>query len=236
MPKGLIADERLIVALDVNSLDKADILIGKLVPAVKIFKVGLGLWTLYGPRAVELVHKKGGKVFLDLKFHDIPNTVSASIRAALKLGVFMVNVHTLGGGEMMRQAVLAAREIEGGPKILGVTILTSMDQKAIEDVGIQGDITEEVLRLAVMAARAGLDGVVASPNEAALIRSKTKKNFIIVTPGVRPIWASKGDQKRIATPVEAVRAGADYIVVGRPIIEAEDPLLAARRIIEEMRN
>lgn len=236
MLKNLTADERLIVALDAGSLKDAEFLIDKLVPAVKIFKVGLGLWTLYGPRAVELVHKKGGKVFLDLKFHDIPNTVSASIKAVLKLGVFMVNVHTLGGVEMMRQAVLAAREIEGGPKILGVTILTSMDQKAIEDVGIEGDVTAEVLRLAVMADRAGLDGVVASPNETALIRSKTKKDFIIVTPGVRPIWASKGDQKRIATPVEAVRAGADYIVVGRPIIEAEDSLQAARRIIEEMRN
>ncbi|MDP3787494.1 MAG: orotidine-5'-phosphate decarboxylase [Candidatus Omnitrophota bacterium] len=234
MPKGLAANERLIVALDVKSLDEAKALADKLIPAVKIFKVGLGLFTLYGPAAVKMVKDKGGKVFLDLKFHDIPNTVTSAVKSASDLGVFILNVHTLGGSEMMRKAAEAVKGLSERPKILGVTILTSMDQKAINEVGIEKSVEEEVLNLATMARDAGLDGVVASPQETGAIRKKLGKDFIVVTPGVRPEWAAKGDQKRIATPSSAIKSGADYIVVGRPIIEADDPAEAAKKILEEM--
>lgn len=236
MSKGLAASERLIVALDVRSLDEAKAMADKLIPAVKIFKIGLGLFTLCGPRAIEMVREKGGKVFLDLKFHDIPNTIASAVKSASDLGVFMLNVHTLGGSEMMRKAAEAVKGKAERPKILGVTVLTSMDQKAINEVGIGKSVEEEVLNLAVMAKDAGLDGVVASPHEISAIRKKLGKDFIIVTPGVRPVWSEKGDQKRIATPAEAIKAGADYIVVGRPIIEADNPAEAGRRIIEEMES
>lgn len=236
MSKGLAASERLIVALDVRSLDEAKAMADKLIPAVKIFKIGLGLFTLCGPRAIEMVREKGGKVFLDLKFHDIPNTIASAVKSASDLGVFMLNVHTLGGSEMMRKAAEVVKGKAERPKILGVTVLTSMDQKAINEAGIGKSVEEEVLNLAVMAKDAGLDGVVASPHEISAIRKKLGKDFIIVTPGVRPVWSEKGDQKRIATPAEAIKAGADYIVVGRPIIEADNPAEAGRRIIEEMES
>ncbi len=233
-------DEKLIVALDVQSLGEAEGLINRLIPIVKIFKVGLGLFTLYGPEAVKLVQKKGGRVFLDLKFHDIPNTVAHSVRSAAKLGVFMINLHVLGGQEMMRQALKAARDEAkrlklNKPKILGVTILTSLNEGDVEEIGIERNLDKEVLHLAEMAKKAGLDGIVASPKEINIVRKKLGSEFIIVTPGVRPSWAkAKGDQKRIMTPKEAIKAGADYIVVGRPIIEAKDPLKAAKRIIKEI--
>ncbi len=232
MPKN----ERLIVALDVKSLDEAKAMVDKLIPAVRIFKVGLGLFTLCGSKAVEMVHDKGGKVFLDLKFHDIPNTVASAVKSASESGVFMLNVHTLGGSEMMKKAAEAVKGLSERPLILGVTILTSMDQRAISEVGIGRSMEEEVLSLAAMAKDAGLDGVVASPQEISAIRRKSGEDFIIVTPGVRPEWAAAGDQKRIATPAEAIKSGADYIVVGRPIIEADDPAEAARKIIEEMKS
>lgn len=236
MPKGLEANEKLIVALDTKSLDETASLVDKLIPEVKIFKVGLGLFTLYGYAAVEMVKDKGGKVFLDLKFHDIPNTVASAVKSASDLGVFILNVHTLGGSEMMKKAAEAVKGLPERPLILGVTVLTSMDQKAINEVGIEKSVEEEVLNLATMAKDAGLDGVVASPQETSAIRKKLGKDFIIVTPGVRPEWAARGDQKRIATPSSAIKAGADYIIVGRPIIEAEDPIEAARKVIEEMES
>jgi orotidine-5'-phosphate decarboxylase len=226
----------LIVALDVKSLDEAKALVDKLIPAVRIFKVGPGLFTLYGPAAVRMVNDKGGKVFLDLKFHDIPNTVASAVKSASDLGVLILNVHTLGGSEMMRKAAEAVKGLPERPLILGVTVLTSMDQKAVDEVGIGKRVEEEVLGLAAMAKAAGLDGVVASPQETSAIRKKLGEDFIIVTPGVRPQWAAKSDQKRIATPAEAIKAGADHIVVGRPIIEADDPAEAAGKIIEEMES
>ena len=234
MPQDLKAAEKLIVALDVRSLDEAKEMIRKLSPDVRIFKVGMGLFTLCGPDAVALVHDNGARVFLDLKFHDIPNTVAHAVRSAAKLGVFMVNIHALGGSEMMMKAVEAARESEKRPKLLGVTVLTSMDQSAIGEVGIERKIEEEVVSLARLGKESGLDGVVASPNETGLIRKNLGKDFIIVTPGVRPSWAAVNDQKRVATPLEAITAGADYIVVGRPITAAADPALAAREIIKEI--
>jgi orotidine-5'-phosphate decarboxylase len=236
MPNGLAANERLIAALDVKSLDEARALVDKLIPAVKIFKVGLGLFTLYGPASVRMVKDRGGKVFLDLKFHDIPNTVASAVKSASDLGVFILNVHALGGSEMMKRAAEAVKGKAEKPKILGVTILTSMDRKAINEAGIGKSVEEEVISLAAMAKDAGLDGVVASPLETGAIREKIGKDFIIVAPGVRPEWAAKGDQKRIATPAEAIRFGADYIVVGRPIIESDNPVEAAGKIIEEMED
>ncbi len=236
MPQDLKAAEKLIVALDVRSLDEAKEMIRKLSPDVRIFKVGMGLFTLCGPDAVALVHDNGARVFLDLKFHDIPNTVAHAVRSAAKLGVFMVNIHALGGSEMMMKAVEAARESEKRPKLLGVTVLTSMDQSAIGEVGIERKIEEEVVSLARLGKESGLDGVVASPNETGLIRKNLGKDFIIVTPGIRPTGAEKGDQKRVMTPKDAIMAGADYIVVGRPITETKDPLGAAKKIIKEMES
>lgn len=231
--------KKLVVALDVPSLIEAEGLINRLISKVKIFKIGLGLFTLHGPEAVKLVQQRGGKVFLDLKFHDIPNTVAHAVISAMKLGVFMINVHTLGGSEMMKRVSEAIADKPIRPKVIGVTILTSMDQAAVNEVGLRRNLEEEVLNLAEMAKNYGLDGVVASPQETAMIRRKLGGNFIIVTPGIRPAWAvssNKDDQKRVMTPREAVEAGADYIVVGRPIIEASDPLKAASEIIEEMGN
>ena len=239
MPEDLIRGEKLIVALDVRSVGEVESIINKLIPAVKIFKVGLGLFTLYGPEAVKLVKKKGGSVFLDLKFHDIPNTVVHSVKSATKLGVYMMNLHIFGCVDMMKGAVKAAREEAirlsiDRPKILGVTVLTSLTEADIKEIGIGRNLNAQVLHLADMARKAGLDGVVASPKEISLIRKRFGKDFIIVTPGIRPGWAGdKGDQKRTTTPKEAIEAGADYIVVGRPIIEAKDPLKAATKIIEE---
>ena len=236
MPQEIKAAEKLIVALDVKSLAEAKEMVRKLSPDVRIFKVGMGLFTMCGPDAVTLVHDSGAKVFLDLKFHDIPNTVAHAVRSAAKLGVFMMNIHALGGSEMMIRAVEAARESEKRPKILGVTVLTSMDQSSIGEVGIEKKVEDEVVTLARLGKEAGLDGVVASPNETGLIRNNLGKDFIIVMPGIRPAGAEKGDQKRVMAPKDAIRAGADYIVIGRPIIETKDPLGAAKRIIKEMES
>lgn len=242
MPEGLTGNGKLIVALDVPSFGEAEGLIKRLTPTVKIFKIGLGLFTLYGPEAVRLVQKKGAKVFLDLKSHDIPNTVAHSVRSAVRLGAFMVSLHALGGLEMMMQAVCAAKEEAkrlklNKPKILGVTILTSLNESNIKEIGFSRNLDEEVLHLARMAKQARLDGIVASPKEISLIRKKIGRDFIIVTPGIRPAWAKgKSDQKRIMTPREAIEAGADYIVVGRPVLEAKDPLEAAKKIIKEIGN
>ncbi|MCM8760604.1 MAG: orotidine-5'-phosphate decarboxylase [Candidatus Omnitrophica bacterium] len=230
---------RLIVALDVDTQKKALDLCDKLKGEVVAVKIGSELFSSCGPSVVEAVIKNGVKVFLDLKFHDIPNTVSKAVLSATRLGVFMVNVHALGGYEMMKKAsesvmIEAQRMKIEKPKLIAVTILTSMDEKALKKVGIDDNINREVLRLAVLAKDAGLDGVVASPKETALIRQKLGKDFIIVTPGVRPTWTEAQDQKRIATPADAIRDGASFIVVGRPVIEAPDPAGAARRILKEI--
>lgn len=231
--------ERLIVALDVDSRKKAIGLVDELKGAVKMFKVGSVLFSSCGPNIITLIKKKGCEVFLDLKFHDIPNTVAKSSASVTRLGVFMFNVHSLGGREMMRAASQAVKEeaeklkIER-PKVLAVTILTSMDGKSLGMTGIDNNMKEEVLRLARLAREAGLDGVVASMNEARFIRENLGGDFLIVTPGIRPPGSASGDQKRIATPKEAIEAGSDYIVVGRPIIEARDPRKAAYLILEEL--
>ena len=231
--------ERLIVALDVDTKEKALCLVEKLQNEVKIFKIGSELFISCGPDIVAAVRSRGCGIFLDLKFHDIPNTVAKSAVAAVRLGVSMLNVHALGGYDMMKKAaesvVMEAKALKvAKPKIIAVTVLTSMDENSLKKVGVNDNMEKQVLRLAKLAKDAGLDGVVASPSEIKLIRKELGEDFIIVTPGVRPEWAAVNDQKRIATPKEAVLNGATYIVVGRPITEAPDPLEAARKIQKEI--
>jgi len=234
------SEDRLIVALDVDTKEKAIALVEKLKSGVKLFKIGSELFTSCGPEIVAAVKSKGCGLFLDLKFHDIPNTVAKAVTAATRLGVSIMNVHALGGYDMMNKAALAVSEeakrlkIEK-PKLIAVTILTSMDENSLKKIGLDDTMEKQVLRLAKLAKDALLDGVVASPAEVKLIREELGKEFIIVTPGVRPAWAAANDQKRIATPKDAVLGGATYIVVGRPIIEAPDPLAAAKRVLEEIK-
>ena len=230
---------KIIVALDVNNIAELEKLVDKLRSVVKIFKIGSELFTSCGFQAIDVVRRKGGKVFLDLKFHDIPNTVAKASRAITRQGIHMFTVHAIGGLEMMEQAVEASRDEANRlksppPLILGVTILTSLGAKDMPLVGIQGTVSDEVLRLAKLAEKAGLSGVIASPQELPVLRKNLKKDFLIVTPGVRPLWSQKNDQERVATPKEAVENGADYLVIGRPIIAAEDPKAAAEKIISEI--
>lgn len=232
--------DRLIVALDVDSEKKAVSLVERLKSDVRFFKVGFELFTSCGPEIIEKIKNADSEIFLDLKFHDIPNTVAKAAITATRLGVFMFNVHSLGGYDMMKEAADAVRkEVSSSgiraPKILAVTILTSIDEKSLKKIGINDSIQNLALRLAVLAKDAGLDGVVASPQEAKAIRKELGKDFLIVTPGIRPAWAAAGDQKRIAAPRSAIDAGADFIVVGRPITEAKDPLSAAKDILKELK-
>ena len=233
--------DRLFVALDVESLDDAGRLLDRLDDSVTGVKIGTQLFTSAGPAAVELAHKRGHRVFLDLKFHDIPNTVAGAVRSATRLGVFMLNVHASGGVEMMRaaaeSAAQAARDLGvTRPLCLGVTVLTSLDRRALErEVGVPASIDAHVLRLAEGAREAGLDGCVASPQEIRRLRIGLGPRFVIVTPGIRPAYATD-DQKRVATPRAALEAGADYLVVGRPITGASDPKAAASAILAELQT
>jgi len=232
--------DRLIVALDVGDINRALELIDILSPEVDIFKIGIAPFTGFGHALLEEMRSAGKKCFLDLKFHDIPNTVHNAAKAAAEKDVFMINFHCLGGEKMLEAAVKGAREGAASedrrPLVLGVTILTSMDQEEMGRMGMAGGLRERVIDLALSAKRAGMDGVVASAREAADIKNAAGKDFIVVCPGVRPEWAGSGDQKRVLTPARAMAEGADYLVVGRPVIENENPLNAARRIKEEMRQ
>jgi len=235
MAKG----EKIIVALDVNSIEEVEKLVDQLRPAIKIFKIGSELFTSCGIEAVDMVRRKGCRVFLDLKYHDIPNIVMKASAAAAKRGIHMFTIHTLGGFSMLEKAAKAAREEAARlnnepPFILGVTVLTSLNKKDIQSVGIDGSVEDEVLRLVRLAEKAGLDGVVASAREVTKIRKIVKPDFLIVTPGIRPLWAQKADQKRVATPKEALDMGSDYLVIGRPIAAQEDPKAAAEKILEEI--
>jgi orotidine-5'-phosphate decarboxylase len=224
--------ERLIVALDVPTPQEARQLVARLSGRVGLFKVGSQLFTAAGPEFVRGLSGRGEKVFLDLKYHDIPNTVAASVGQACRLGVTLVDVHALGGKAMMEAAVGAMPAM--GTRLLAITILTSHDEYSLGEIGVGGDMATSVERLALLAREAKVDGVVASPHEVALIRDACGPDFLIVTPGIRPAGAAAGDQARAATPSAALRAGADYIVVGRPITEAPDPAVAAEAIVREM--
>lgn len=233
----LVVKEKILVALDVESGAEAIRLADLLRDAVGGFKIGSRLFTAEGPAIVRTLAGRGDRVFLDLKFHDIPNTVATAVAAATELGVWMVNVHASGGSAMMRAArdaahQTAAKQNVAPPLVIAVTVLTSMSQSALAETGVVIELMDQVLRLAELTREAGLDGVVASPLETMAIRRRCGADFAIVTPGIRggSADAAKGDQERTMSPEEAVRAGASYLVVGRPIIAAPDPRAAAERI------
>jgi orotidine-5'-phosphate decarboxylase len=225
------ARERLIVALDVPDADAARVLVDRLAGRVGMFKVGSQLFSAAGPGLVREIAGRGERVFLDLKYHDIPNTVAGAVASAGGLGVSLVDVHGLGGRAMI-EAAAAARP--AGTRLLAITILTSHDERTLAEIGLGGTLPDTVRRLARLAKEAGADGVVASPHEIALIREACGAGFLIVTPGIRPAGTASGDQARLATPAAALRAGADYLVVGRPILTAGDPAAAAEAIVGEM--
>ncbi len=219
---------KIILALDVDTLEEAKDFVDKLYPKIKIFKVGSHLFTAYGPKIIEMLHKKGAEVFLDLKYFDIPNTVSGAIEAAVRLKVKMLTLHISGGQEMLEAAVVAARRQAKAlkiarPLLIGVTVLTSQAAKG-----------QEVLVLAQQGIACGLDGVVCSAQEAVILRRKIKKNFVMITPGIRPDNLGKDDQKRTATVIQAIKAGSDFLVIGRPILKAPDPLLQTEKLLGDL--
>ena len=235
-----MSQNQLIVALDVENLATANRLVTTLSDDVKWFKIGKQLFTAVGPASVKLLHEAKKNIFLDLKFHDIPNTVAGAVASATKIGANIINIHASGGLEMMRAAGEAAEKQASElsipkPTLLGVTILTSIDEANFQrDFGTQRRLKDQVAYLAELSQKAGLEGVVASPLEIELIRKVCGNDFVIVTPGVRPAWAASNDQQRVMTPGEAINAGADCIVVGRPITAADNPREAARTILQEI--
>lgn len=230
--------DRIIIALDVQTKEEGIALVSKLKGA-RTFKVGLELFTAEGPALFKKLKAMRKDVFLDLKLHDIPNTVAGAVRSAFRHGVQMMTIHTSGGREMMAKAAETARQISGElnrpkPVLLGVTVLTSLKDSELAEVGVTGDVASQVLRLAGLAKAAGLDGVVCSPQEIEALRKEFGRELVIVTPGIRPHWAAAQDQKRILTPAEAVAKGADFLVIGRPITGAASPEEAFLRIVEEL--
>ena len=238
----MTAQDKLIVALDVDNANRALDLFEALHGSVGMFKIGMQLFTAAGPNLVRRIIERGGRVFLDLKYHDIPNTVALAAVEATRLGVSLFNIHTTGGVEMMRRtadAVAAAGQRENlvPPKLLGVTLLTSIDREVLNQIGIADDAPAVVARLAALAQASGLDGVVASAQEIELIRHAVPDpNFLIVTPGIRGVNEPLQDQRRVMTPRQAIQVGADYLVVGRPILSAVDPAQSAQEIVSEMRD
>jgi len=225
---------RLIVALDLSSAAAAQKIVAAVGDSAFCYKVGMQLYTAEGPRVVRDLIASGRRVFLDLKYHDIPHTVGSAVSEAARLGVSMLTVHASGGGRMLRAATEAAASINAGLMILGVTVLTSLTDNDLDKLGVHGRVQDQVLRLAALALANGCNGVVTSAREASRLRSEYGDDFAIVTPGVRPAGAPHGDQMRVVTPAEAIAAGASHIVVGRPITEAADPAAEARAILGQI--
>ena len=236
------AKDRLILALDVDTLEEAQRLVEATSGYVGVYKVGMQLYNSVGPSIVKWLHDRGEKVFVDLKFHDIPNTVAQAGRVMTRLGAYIFNVHAAGGKKMMAETALKSKALaeELGlerPKVIAVTLLTSLDGATVrEEVGLSGEVVDNVVRYAVLAKEAGLDGVVASPQEVKAIREACGEEFCLVIPGIRPAWATTDDQKRIMTPKEAIIQGATYIVVGRPIAKAANPSEAAGLVVKEIED
>jgi orotidine-5'-phosphate decarboxylase len=226
--------QRLIVALDVSSASEARRIVTAVGDSAFCYKVGMQLYTAEGPSVVRDLIASGRRVFLDLKYHDIPNTVACAVREAAHLGASMITVHASGGGAMLRAATQAAAAANPALMVLGVTVLTSLTDNDLDKLGVHGRVQDQVLRLAALSITNGCQGVVASAQEASRLRSELQDPFAIVTPGVRPAGAAPGDQARVVTPAEAIAAGATHIVVGRPITEAPDPAAEARAILAEM--
>lgn len=230
-------NKRILVALDYPTAEQAMAMAQQLDPEVCRVKVGKELFTRCGPAIVESLHGLGFELFLDLKFHDIPNTVAKACAAAAELGVWMVNVHASGGRRMMeaaREAVEKSSSADQRTKLIAVTVLTSMERSDLQEIGLDIDPLEQVKRLAALTERSGLDGVVCSAQEAAALRTQAGDGFELITPGIRPANAEKGDQRRVMTPAEAIAAGSTYLVVGRPITGAVDPSAAAAAIQAEV--
>jgi orotidine-5'-phosphate decarboxylase len=221
----------LIVALDFPTQAKALALVSALSSSVSTYKIGLQLYTVAGPAIVQAVAATGAKIFLDLKLHDIPNTVAKAVTAAGELGVQMLTIHLSGGSAMLKAAV----EVKPPHlSLLGVTVLTSATQETLGEIGIDSDLQDQVVRLAELGKSSGVDGLITSPHEVGLLRAQLGPEITLFTPGVRPAWAAADDQKRFTTPLQALKGGADYLVVGRPITAAADPQAAVERVVEEM--
>lgn len=230
----MLTKDRLIVALDVPSATEARRLVQSIGDSASTYKIGKQLFTAEGPNLVRDLVASGKKVFLDLKFHDIPNTVAAAVRSASELRVSMLTVHASGGSKMLQAAAEAAAQSSTKPMVLAVTVLTSMTDADLQEIGVAGTVLSQVLRLGALARSAGCGGLVASAKEAAELRRELGEGFAIVTPGVRPAGSAAGDQARVVTPADAIAAGASHLVVGRPIIEAADPAKAAAEIVAEI--
>lgn len=231
-----VHDPKIVVALDYADTKSALALVNQLDPAICRLKVGKELFTAAGPQLVESLVAKDFGVFLDLKFHDIPTTVAKACEAASRLGVWMLNVHASGGTEMMQAAREGVAKSGHTPLLIAVTVLTSMNQSMLSQIGVAGGLQDQVLRLATLTKTSGLDGVVCSAQEATLLRENLGQNFCLVTPGIRPASASLDDQSRVVTPSEALKLGASYLVIGRPITKATDPLKALQVIHQELQS
>jgi orotidine-5'-phosphate decarboxylase len=227
--------DRLILALDVDSPKEAEALLEKLSQFVGVFKIGPRLFTRCGPKIIDLIKEKDGKVFYDAKFYDIPSVVKKAAEGVAEIGVDMFTLHTLGGSEMMEAAVEGIRSEDSKVNILGVTLLTSLSSRILkEELGIERNVNEEIMHLAGLARKAGLDGVITSARELENLRRNFGSDFILVVPGIRPLGSRKNEQRRISTPKEAIEKGADFLVVGRPILNSNDPVGVTKRILREM--